>query len=424
MQAIGSNRGAIRLHTLLIGGLVTYSLAASAAFVTDQAAPAAQERPGGFPKTASAYAKLVEAELGVPPKVDLGAAVEIPLFVDGERAYGNLGYTCDNPTFLGKATVSGSVLQRYEGRTADGEPLPDVVWVAFGRNSSWDREKVVGSVQMIGYHTRTGATAFFESSDRIEPWVTLDEDTWRMRGVLPGIDEPAEFDRAFRTPGTVQCVGCHQADPFITNSFISAAKIPGTREPVVPILDADAPYHVIGGEHWDMRTIHIEDNACFECHRVGMCTVGMFLEHGWHPDKYMPPYDPGSLDEDWQELLRAWRQGPDAVEGASWVVPPARGAGAKVVGEDYPHKAPFNAPGGTFMDASFSKLGKSASGSEAGARSAEVEELLGKIEQAWIREAYEQWIEENGVTEEVLEKLRGQVSGEKGKGDRKKGKGK
>ena len=241
---------------------------------------------------------------------------------------------CDNRSFLGKATVSGSVLQRYEGRTAEGEPLPDVVWVAFGRNSSWDPEKVVGSVQMIGYHRKTGATAFFESSDRIEPWVTLDEGTWRMRGVMPGMDEPEQFDRAYETPGIVQCVGCHQADPFITNDFITAAKLPGTREPVVPILDGDAPYHVLGGEHWDMRTIHIEGNSCFECHRVGMSTVGLFLENGWHPNRYMPPHEPGSLDEDWQELRRAWLEGPEAVEGARWVLPPARGEQAREAAND------------------------------------------------------------------------------------------
>ncbi|MEM9803584.1 MAG: hypothetical protein AAGA20_24925, partial [Planctomycetota bacterium] len=217
-----------------------------------------------FPATAHEYARMVAPVLGVPPQVDLSASVEIPLFVDGERAYGNLGRDCDNPSYLGKATVSGSTLQRYEGRTADGTPLPDVVWVAFGRNSSESHERLIASVQMIGYHRETGATAFFESSDQLDPWVTLDEGTLRMRGVLPWIDDPEEFDRAFVTPGSVQCVACHQSDPFITNSFINAAKIPGTDEPVIPILDDLAPYYVVGGETWDMRTLQIEDNACFD----------------------------------------------------------------------------------------------------------------------------------------------------------------
>ena len=104
----------------------------------------------GFPKTAFDYARMVEPELGVPPTVNLDESVEIPLYVDGKQAYGNLGRKLDNPSFLGKATVSGSTLQRYEGRTAGGKPLPDVIWIAFARNSSDSHKEIVGSVQMIG----------------------------------------------------------------------------------------------------------------------------------------------------------------------------------------------------------------------------------------------------------------------------------
>jgi hypothetical protein len=317
---------------------------------TGQTTVAGSESPAsqkpGFPATASEYAKMVEPDLGVPPRIDLGQSVEIPLYVNGVQTYGNLGRACDNPTLLGKDTVSGSTLQRYEGRTADGKPLPDVVWVSFGRNSSRRHDKVVGSVQMIGYNKKTGATAFFESGDKISPWVTLDEGTFRMRGVMPWIDQPAEFDKAFVPPPKApQCVQCHQADPFITSPFINAAKIPGTKENVVPILDEDSPYYVIGGENWDMRTIHIKGNGCFECHRVGMSTLELFVSNGWDPNKHMPPRDPGSLANDLKALLEAWRIGPAQGDGASWIIPPARGKPRQVVGDDYPHKAKFNDPG-------------------------------------------------------------------------------
>ena len=299
-----------------------------------------------FPKTAFEYAKMAEPELGVPPKIDLSASVEIPLYVNGVQKYGNLGRSCDNYSLLGKDTVSGSVLQRYEGRTADGKPLPDVVWISFGRNSTRNPGKVLGSVQMIGYHKKTGATAFFESCDQIHPWVTLDKDTLRMRGVMPWIDKPDEFNKAYVVPNPYrpQCVQCHQADPFITNSFINAAKIPGTKENVVPILDQKSPYFVIGGQNWDMRTIHIEGNKCFDCHRVGMSTMNMFMENGWKPNKHMPPHDPGSLKKDLDQLLEVWRKGPATVKGAKWIIPPAAGKESQVVGEDYPNKARFNNP--------------------------------------------------------------------------------
>ena len=300
-----------------------------------------------FPKTASEYAKMAEPHLGVPPKIDLSESVEIPLYVNGVQKYGNLGRSCDNYSMLGKDTVSGSVLQRYEGRTADGKPLPDVVWVSFGRNSTRDPAKVLGSVQMIGYNKKTGATAFFESCDQIHPWVTLDKDTLRMRGVMPWIDQPDEFNKAYRVPDPYrpQCVQCHQADPFITNPFINAAKIPGTTKSVVPILDEKSPYFVIGGENWDMRTLHIEGNKCFECHRIGMSTMLMFMENGWKPNKHMPPDDPGSLANDLAQLLEVWRNGPSTVKGAKWVIPPAAGKASQVAGEDYPNKARFNEPG-------------------------------------------------------------------------------
>ena len=307
---------------------------------------AAVERAWYFPATASEYAKMVEPELGVPPRIDLSEAVEIPVYLDGVQVYGNRRRACDNPGYLGKDTVSGSTLQRHEGRTADGKPLPDVVWVSFGRNSTRDPANLIASVQMIGYHRKSGATAFFESSDKLKPWVKLDEGTLRMRGVMPWIDDPAEFNRAFVPPerSRPQCVQCHQADPFITNDFINAAKMPGTNENVVPILDEGSPFYVIGGENWDMRTVHIPDNRCLECHRVGLSTMSMFMENGWDPNAHMPPNDPGSLAADAAQLIKVLREGPASVEGATWVVPPARGNPAQTVGDDYPHKAPFNDP--------------------------------------------------------------------------------
>lgn len=293
-----------------------------------------------MPQTAIEYARMCEPELGVPPHINLNRAVEIPIFMDGKQVYGNYP-TCDNPVLIGKSTVSGSVIQRYEGRTATGVKLPHVVWVAFGRNSSSSPARVVGSVQMIGYNTQTGATAFFESSDQIAPWVSLDKDTWRMRGTMPWIDDPQEFNRAF-LPAPMQCVQCHQSDPFITNSFITAAKIPGTQKPVIPLLDAESPYYVLGGSKWDMRTINIKDNACFDCHRVGMKTIELFTQSGWDVNDHMPPNDPGSLSEAYEQLLSAWKQGPSQVSGANWIIPPSQGKPATIVGSDYPYQATFN----------------------------------------------------------------------------------
>ena len=297
---------------------------------------------------------MVEPLLGVPPKIDLGAGVEVPLYVDGVQKRGVLK-SCDNPSRLGKGCVSGSVLQRHEGRTRDGETLPGVVWVSFGRNSSFSyrgKVHVLGSVQMIGYDEWSGATAFFESSDAIDPWADVDPETYRLTGEMPWIDDPQGFNQAFRTPGRGQCVECHQNDPFIHNSFIDAAKMPGTDETVVPRIRTrdrdmrtDLPYYVLGGGHWDMRTIHIDGNGCLDCHRIGMGTATLFMRYGWDPNEHMPPKNPGSLSEDWEELVECWKNRPENTPGCDWVVPPTDDALGHVVGGDYPYKAVFNQPG-------------------------------------------------------------------------------
>jgi hypothetical protein len=106
----------------------------------------------GFPGSAFAYAQMVESELGVVPTVVLDSMVEIPLYQNGNQVYGVFydANSIDNPSRLGKLTVSGSALQRYEGRTANGTPLPDVIWIAFLRNVTTHVSKPNGSVQLIG----------------------------------------------------------------------------------------------------------------------------------------------------------------------------------------------------------------------------------------------------------------------------------
>lgn len=327
-------------------GLITTFLVLESCQKEDPVKSKVGQLPNLFPETASEYAALIESELGVVPTVVLDSMVEIPLYQNGIQVYGvfSNNNTIDNPTRLGKSTISGSAIQRYEGRTSDGTPLPNVVWVAFLRNATESFSSPQGSLQIIGYHQISGATAFFESSDLVSLYATSAEPiTLKLSGVMPGPNNTAAFNQAYRTPPSdFQCISCHQADPFITNPFITAAKIPGTDEPVIPILGAGAPYHVIGGENWDMRTIKIEGNACMSCHRVGLATVRLFQDNGYNVNTHMPPDNPGSLSDDYLELMNAWMNGPENTANAEWIIPPAKGEPEQVVGTDYPFKAPFN----------------------------------------------------------------------------------
>lgn len=343
--------GKFALVVSVLIGLSFVSMAGSAGDKDEPRKISAEQGEHNFPPTAWDYAQLVEPILGLPPKVDLGEAIEMPMYVDGEQVHGLLE-NCDNPSRLGrKNCMSGSVVQRYEGQRADGTPLPDVVWVAFGRNASGFNIGILGSVQMIGYHKVTGATAFFESSDRIEPWAYLDEETQRLKGEMPGVDEPEEFNRAYKTPRTVQCVSCHQNDPFIHNSFIDAAKMPDTGRPVVPVVrtrdmdfETELPYYVIGGEEWDMRTIYIEGNQCVGCHRIGMGTLNLFMQARWNPHEEMPPGRPGKYRDDYEELVDCWTNTPEKTLDCDWIIPPRDSTPGQIVGDDYPFKADFNMP--------------------------------------------------------------------------------
>ena len=298
------------------------------------------------------YAKLIEPHLGVPPIVDCGKSTEMPIYIDGEKFVGDPGlHQCDNPSLQVGDCMSGSSVARYVGSNADGTPRHDVVWASFcrhdGRGDDWGIE-IPNSVQMIGYNMQTGATAFFESGDN-KPWISADPDTNRLVGTMPGVDDAEAFDHAYATPGDVQCVACHQADPYIHNPFIDGAKLAGSNRPVVPQVagrksKANTPYWVIGASNWDMRTIHIEGNECLGCHRIGMKTLEEFIGDHWHPDDHMPPRDPGSLRADFAELRECWINGPENTPGCEWIIPPADNCPSQVVDATYPFAARFNQP--------------------------------------------------------------------------------
>jgi len=301
------------------------------------------------------YAKLFEPLLGVPPVVDCGENVEIPITIEGVKNVGNPGlHRCDNPSLQVGDCMSGSSVGRYEGVTADAKPLPQVVWISYCRHEGRPGTEDMGdvdSVQMIGYNEETGTTAFYESGKNAE-WTYTDSATNRLMGKMPGPNDPAAFNRAYTTVANVQCVSCHQNDPFVHNPYIDGAKLPGTSELVIPRvrtrdadLEFDNPYYVIGASNWDMRTIHIDGNECLQCHRMGMKTVELFMNNRWHPNDHMPPKDPGSFSKDFQQLLDCWKDGPDNTPGCDWVIPPAGDSLGRVVGDEYPYKAKFNEPG-------------------------------------------------------------------------------
>ena len=302
--------------------------------------------PQGLPSTAREYVAMCEPSLGVPPAFDCAAGVTVPITVDGVEVNEPLApFACDAPSLQEGECVPGSTIQRHAGTTRDGQPRPEVTWVQFCRNEAGVDDE--GSVtwaftgaQMLGYNMETGATCYFElNHGGQDQWVGRD-DEFRAVGVLPSHDDPA-FDDAFIPPTNSQCVQCHQNDPFVHNPWIDGARMPDDpEEPVLPtITDPKAPHYVVGGSYWDMRTLHIEGNACLSCHRVGMETELLFRENGWDVNTHMPPSAPGSMANDWQALRDCWERGPENTPGCEWRVAPAGGCDERVAGPGYPFAA-------------------------------------------------------------------------------------
>ena len=298
--------------------------------------------PQSLPKTAREYVEMCEPELGVPPQMNCSAGTTIPIYLDGVQVWDLLpNFGCENPGLQAGGCVPGSTLHRVTGQTREGVALPQVNWIHFCRSedmwkgdpTGWDT--IFTGAQMIGYNSATGATCFFELNYGVqEQWVTRDENN-RASGVLPNYDEP-EFDEAF-IPGQ-ECNTCHQNDAFIHNPWVSAAKMPDNpTESVLPVLPKNSPYYIVGGSNYDMRTIHIEGNACLTCHRIGMGTDELFRSLGVDANQWMPPHAPGSLSEDYAELLECWANGPENTPDCEWVIPPAGDCDGGVVGPDYPY---------------------------------------------------------------------------------------
>ena len=327
-------------YSFVVGGLVALLTGCGGPTPTTSADPTCTPPDNDIPvpATARAYAALCEEHgLGIPPTVRCEDGVRVPTTVDGVEVLESPA-TCDHTSMLKPSCDVGSKIQRHEGRDAQGNPLPDVTWVSFCRAAA---STATSSVQLIGYRETTGATCFFEANetkDSVLPDRLGRDANNGLTGAMPAHTE-AEFDRAF-IPPPVQCVECHQNNAFIRNPWLEGARLPeDVDEPVVPALDAASPYYVVGGADWDMRTIHIEGNACLSCHRIGMETDRDFAANGFDSNTYMPPGSPGSLSDDYQELLDCWTNGPENTPGCDWVVPPAGDCEGGVVDDSYPHAA-------------------------------------------------------------------------------------
>ena len=300
-----------------------------------------------IPYNTTDYANMCMEYLGVPPTVDCGEGVHIPIYVNGEEVYEDqFPGVCDDQDFKGTCNV-GSRVARIEGVDINGDPLPEVVWVFFCRSAGQDLFNQTGtvSVQMIGYNTENGATCFFESPDAIgdniqSEYLFYDENGF-LDGELPSYGS-LEFDQVFHSPivSNTNCMSCHTSDPFIHDPWIDNAKLPNDpSQTVIPKYEYDAnnlPYFAVGGygSQFSNASIYIQGNNCLSCHRSSMELATSVFDGLGNVlvNDFMPPYNPGSLSEDYNQLIDCYTNGPENTEGCHWMIPSGGDCESEIIG--------------------------------------------------------------------------------------------
>ena len=302
-----------------------------------------------IPYNTTEYANMCMEYVGVPPTVDCGDGVHIPIYVNGEEVFEDQPPgTCDDPDFKGTCNI-GSRVGRVEGVDINGNPMPEVVWVFFCRSAGQDLFEQMGaaSVQIIGYNTENGATCFFESPDAIGDNIQSQYLSYDNNGFLDGTFPSygtLEFDQLFHSPAVsgTNCMSCHNSDPFIHDPWIDGAKLlTDPTQTVVPKYEYDAidlPYFAVGGygSQYSNASIHIENNNCLNCHRSSMeLATTVFDDLGnVLVNEFMPPTSPGFFEDDYNELIDCYNNGPENTPGCNWIIPPGGDCNLEIVGQE------------------------------------------------------------------------------------------
>ena len=300
-----------------------------------------------IPYNTTDYANMCMEYIGIPPTIDCGEGVHIPIYVNGVEVFEDQEPgVCDDTDFKGTCNV-GSRVGRIEGIDINGNPMPEVVWVYFCRSSGQDLFEQTGSVsvQMIGYNTENGATCFFESPDAVGNNIQSEYLNYDTNGFLDGtLPEygTEEFNQLFHSPSVsaTNCMSCHNSDPFIHDPWIDNAKLPeDPSETVIPKYEYDGidlPYFAVGGygSQFSNATIHINNNNCLSCHRASVeLAVTAFDGLGnVLVNDFMPPFSPGSLSDDYNELIDCHINGPENTEDCNWMIPPGGDCNSEIIG--------------------------------------------------------------------------------------------
>ena len=148
-------------------------------------------------------------------------------------------------------------------------------------------------------------------------------------------------------------MSCHNSDPFIHDPWIDNAKLSTeSNETVVPKFEYDGlnlPYFAVGGygSEFSNASVHIEGNNCLSCHRSSMeLAVNTFDNNGnVLVNEFMPPYDHGSLNNDYNELIECFLNSPENTQNCNWLIPPGGDCNSEIISSNQINNGDVNNDG-------------------------------------------------------------------------------
>ncbi len=291
-------------------------------------------------ESVAAYARACVAEMGDIPffekigEDDWGTyscldSTPIPMVVTDENGHSTFPQEsvdkCDNPQFIYNSCEPNAVNGQTNGpRVASRANDQGTHWVLLCRKAK-SEEGEYNDVAMIGHNPYTGKTCYFQNAlynrtDGVHVPHPADEK-----------DSPASPQQSNSLwsgiqggyGSGIQCVDCHDADPFIHSPWIDGAK-DANGDPIIPkmgITDGfaqgfnESPYTLVDleGQGWTMPK-HItspEAAACTKCHRMG---------DGRWTDRWNDRLE--AKDTLWDNLLTPWGK---RFEHYFWMPPETEG---------------------------------------------------------------------------------------------------
>jgi hypothetical protein len=190
---------------------------------------------------------------------------------------------CDNPQFIYSLCEPNAVSGRTNGpRVASRENEQGTHWVLLCRKSK-NQEGEYNDIAMLGHNPYTGKTCYFQNAlynktdglhiphpgDKVDSTASPEQSESLWRGIQGGYGSG------------IECVECHDSDPFIHTPWIDGA-LDSKGDPIIPKMGIDdgftqgfneAPYALVdlAGQGWTMPKVLTspEARSCTKCHRIG-----------------------------------------------------------------------------------------------------------------------------------------------------------